>query len=32
VLHLPTHWPWAEQWMALWNGVAAMATGPPATA
>ncbi len=32
VLHLPAHWPWAEQWAALWNAVAAMATGPPATA
>ena len=32
VLHLPAHWPWADNWMALWNGVAAMATGPPATA
>jgi hypothetical protein len=32
VLHLPAHWPWAEQWMALSNGVAAMANGPPATA
>jgi hypothetical protein len=31
VLHLPAHWPWAEHWVALWNGVAAMATGPPAT-
>ncbi len=27
VLHLPTHWPWAEQWSTLWNA----ATGPPAT-
>jgi hypothetical protein len=32
VLHLPAHWPWTEQWMALWNRVAASATGPPATA
>ena len=32
VLHLPAHWPWAEHWMALWNGVVAVATGPPATA
>jgi hypothetical protein len=32
VLHLPTHWPWAEQWMALWNSVATAATGPPAIA
>jgi hypothetical protein len=27
VLHLPTHWPWADQWTTLWNA----ATGPPAT-
>ncbi|MGH4000515.1 MAG: IS1380 family transposase, partial [Pseudonocardiaceae bacterium] len=32
VLHLPAHWPWADRWTALWNGVFAMATGPPATA
>ncbi len=32
VLHLPTHWPWADHWMALWNGVFAVATGPPVTA
>ncbi len=28
VLHLPTHWPWAEQWNTLWTA----ATGPPTTA
>jgi Transposase DDE domain group 1 len=28
VLHLPTHWPWARQWTALWTH----ATGPPAAA
>ncbi|MCW2540008.1 MAG: family transposase [Frankiales bacterium] len=28
VLHLPAHWPWAEQWSTLWNA----ATGPPTTA
>jgi hypothetical protein len=27
VLHLPTHWPWANQWNTLWTA----ATGPPAT-
>ena len=32
VLHLPTHWPWADYWMALWHGVFVTATGPPATA
>ena len=29
VLHLPEHWPWAEQWTALWHNVFAPATGPP---
>ena len=28
VLHLPTHWPWAQQWTALWTA----ATGPPTAA
>jgi len=27
VLHLPAHWPWADQWSTLWNA----GTGPPAT-
>jgi hypothetical protein len=31
VLHLPAHWPWADRWTALWSGVFAVATGPPAT-
>lgn len=31
MLHLPAHWPWAQQWKALWNGVFPVATGPPAT-
>jgi hypothetical protein len=31
-LHLPAHWPWAQQWTALWRNVFAPATGPPATA
>ena len=26
VLHLPTHWPWANSWESLWS----TATGPPA--
>jgi hypothetical protein len=30
VLHLPAHWPWAEQWTALWSAV--FAIGPPAAA
>ena len=28
VLHLPTHWPWAQHWATLWTA----ATGPPAIA
>ncbi len=32
VLHLPTHWPWAEQWTALWTKVFGAITGPPITA
>jgi hypothetical protein len=28
VLHLPAHWPWAEQWTTLWTA----ATGPPVPA
>jgi len=31
-LHLPEHWPWAQQWTAFWRNVFAPATGPPATA
>ena len=27
-LHLPQHWPWAQDWLQLWT----TATGPPATA
>jgi Transposase DDE domain group 1 len=32
VLHLPAHWPWAEQWTALWTKVFSPATGPPIAA
>jgi Transposase DDE domain group 1 len=32
VLHLPEHWPWAEQWTALWYHVFDPATGPPIAA
>lgn len=32
VLHLPEHWPWAEQWNALWTKVFGPATGPPIAA
>jgi len=31
-LHLPAHWPWAQQWTALWRNVFTPANGPPATA
>jgi hypothetical protein len=31
VLHLPTHWPWAQHWTALWRHVFTPATGPPPT-
>lgn len=27
IVHLPTHWPWANNWEQLWS----TATGPPAT-
>jgi Transposase DDE domain group 1 len=29
VLHLPEHWPWAERWLAIWNGVFGHANAPP---
>jgi hypothetical protein len=32
VLHLPEHWPWAERWLAIWNGVFGQANAPPAAA
>ena len=32
VLHLPAHWPWAQQWTRLFNYVLPAATGPPAHA
>jgi hypothetical protein len=32
ILHLPEHWPWAEQWTVLWRNVFAPATGPPVPA
>jgi Transposase DDE domain group 1 len=31
LLHLPAHWPWAQQWTALWTNVFTPATGPPTT-
>jgi Transposase DDE domain group 1 len=32
ILHLPAHWPWAQQWTALWTKVFGPATGPPIAA
>jgi Transposase DDE domain group 1 len=32
VLHLPAHWPWAQQWTALWTKVFGPAIGPPIAA
>src|SRR6266508_1556170 len=32
VLHLPAHWPWAQQWNALWTNVFGPSTGPPLAA
>jgi Transposase DDE domain group 1 len=29
VLHLPAHWPWANRWLAIWNGVFGHANAPP---
>ncbi len=31
VLHLPEHWPWAENWLAIWRGVFGHGLAPPAT-
>jgi hypothetical protein len=32
VLHLPEHWPWADQWRTFWHNVFGPATGPPIAA
>lgn len=32
VLHLPEHWPWAQRWLTIWDGVFGHAHGPPITA
>ena len=32
VLHLPQHWPWAPQWLAIWTGVFGQAHAPPTAA
>jgi hypothetical protein len=29
MLHLPAHWPWADRWLAIWNGVFAQTNAPP---
>ncbi len=29
MLHLPQHWPWADQWAALWRNVFHTANDPP---
>jgi hypothetical protein len=29
VLHLPAHWPWADRWLSIWNGVFGQAKAPP---
>ena len=31
VLHLPEHWPWAENWLKVWRGVFGEGLAPPAT-
>jgi Transposase DDE domain group 1 len=32
VLHLPAHWPWAQNWMTLWHRVFGTGTAPPVQA
>lgn len=32
VLHLPEHWPWAQQWLQIWDRVFGHALGPPLAA
>jgi hypothetical protein len=32
VLHLPQHWPWAQRWLAIWDGVFQHAQAPPVAA
>ena len=31
VLHLPTHWPWSNPWLALWRNTIGTDPPPPAT-
>jgi hypothetical protein len=32
ILHLPTHWPWSKQWLALWRSTIGYSPPLPATA
>lgn len=32
ILHLPTHWPWSTQWLALWRNTIGYSPPLPATA
>jgi hypothetical protein len=29
ILHLPAHWPWAQRWLAIWDGVFGQSKAPP---
>jgi hypothetical protein len=29
VLHMPEHWPWADRWLQIWNGVFSHPNAPP---
>ena len=31
VLHLPEHWPWAQNWLKVWRGVFGQGLAPPVT-
>jgi len=31
ILHLPTHWPWAQQWLTLWRNTIGYSPPPTAT-
>ncbi|TMS44547.1 IS1380 family transposase [Mycobacterium sp. DBP42] len=31
ILHLPTHWPWAQQWLTLWRNTIGHSPPPTAT-
>jgi len=32
VLHMPAQWPWAQRWLAIWDGVFQQAHAPPVAA